>query len=357
MAGATFGTRDKLMADGKTTKWYTTLDFDGWKTERYAGYKEADARALGIKLCGEYNQNRAGVVTLSRMPLEKALEAFCSRKVDKANKPIKDNTHDNNRYQLTHFFKSNKVEGISDITKTLIVEWALSMKGENYNYNTVNISLKSVRAFLNFCVVKGWLKVSPFPANIMTPYKSEGHYFTKEERALLLAPTISTSEKEKTADLLLIDATRIGQHQGLRLSQIWGIKIEDYLEAENRLSTEGIKRKLDKNVICHPVTLESIKHAAQLNKCGHGERVFKNWSSPGIMSKAFLRKRKAVGIAKGRFHDLKHTAVSELMSQGFSDVEVGEITNTSPKTISTVYTHADQEELKTKFQKFEFRQL
>lgn len=363
MAGATFSTRMKLSAKGKK-KYYVCMSFDGRKTERFGGYSEADAYQLGIKLAGDFNQNRAGVMSEPTKPFMEMVDAFCARKIDRSDRPIKANTAEHNQQQMEKFIfgvKDNEgkqvIEGtavasLKSITKQLLVTWSQTLKEAGNMPNTININLKVVKCFLNVCVDKGWLDASPFPRKLMSTYHSTGHYYTEDERKKLLSPTLSNDPQRIRADRLLVNAIKIAQTQGLRLSQIWQLRMCDYRENDNRVFTIGLKKKDDKFVLCHPVTLMAMKDSAALNESGPTERVFKNWGSPLTMSQAFRRKRKEVGIAEGRFHDNKHTSVSELKRQGFSNVEIEDITNTDRKTLDSVYTHADEEKLRDKFSRF-----
>lgn len=353
MAGATFSTRWKLSAKGKK-KYYACMNFDGRKTERFGGYSEADAYQLGIKLAGEFNQNRAGVMSDPTKPFMEMVEAFCSRKIDRSDRPLKANTSEHNRLQMEKFLDGNAaVTSLRSINKQMLVEWSQTLKERGNMPNTININLKVVKCFLNFCVDKGWLDSNPFPRKLMSTYHSQGHYYTEDERKKLLSPTTSHDPQRIKADRLLVDVIKVAQTQGLRLTQIWSLKMQDYRDSDSRLFTIGLKKKDDKFVLCHPVTLAALKDAAALNECAPNERVFKNWGSPSTMSQAFSRKRKEVGIAEGRFHDNKHTSVSELKRQGFSNVEIEDITNTDRKTLDAVYTHADEEKLRDKFSRFQ----
>lgn len=351
MAGATFSTRWKMSAKGKK-KYYACMNFDGRKTERFGGYSEADAYQLGIKLAGEFNQNRAGVMSEPTKPFLEMVEAFCSRKIDRSDRPIKQNTADHNRVQMDKFIEGTTTTSLKSITKQALVEWSQTLKERGNKPNTININLRVVKCFLNFCVDKGWLDGNPFPRKLMTTYHSQGHYYTDDERKRLLSPTLSKDPARIKADRLLVNAIKIAQNQGLRLSQIWQLKVQDFRESDGRLFTIGLKKKADKWVLCHPITIASIRDAALINESQPGERVFKNWGTPQTMSQAFRRKRIEVGIPEGRFHDNKHTSVSELKSQGFSNVEIEDITNTDRKTIDAVYTHADEEKLRDKFSRF-----
>lgn len=351
MAGATYRTRSRKDAKGKV-KWYADLNFDNQRTLRYAGYSEDDADALGVKLCYEFNQNRAGVVNDSDQEIEPAILKFLDRE------GIKDNTIELNRATLEHFKINNpKVTQLKHFTTNFLLEWKRRLKDElKYKDGTIQIRLRVLKAFVRFCVEKGWLARNPIPKKFVPTYHSSGHYYTEEERNLLLSPIPTKDPQQKKADDLLIRSIKISQYQGLRLSQVWGLCVEHYREIDNRLWTPGLKGADDKWVICHPVTKQCIMEAAKINGVKSG-RVFSNWGDPEVMGQAFSRKRDRLAKAnpgklkEGRYHDNKHTCVSMLQDEGYNLDEISEITNTTKKALM-FYTHADKAKLEVKFKTF-----
>jgi len=348
MAGATFGTRKKLSVKGQE-KWYATLCFDGSKTEKYAGYLESDAYNLGLKLCGEYNQNRSGVSVKGNVDFRKALEEFTTRD------NVQDNTLESNAYIMDTFAKMNeKVKRLEDITSDLLIGWKKKLKKAGYADGTVNMQTSLIRIFLNWCVKRDYLPKNPCPDKYVHKYAKTGHYYTLEELDKLTTPIAAIKPQQAKSDVLLICAIKIAAHQGIRLSQVWGIEMKHYKPSTNRLWTKGIKGAPDKEVMCHQVTVEAIKEAAKVSGVETG-RVFGNWGMPEAMGLAFRRKCAELKIVEGDFHDLKHTCVSRLEEQGFTPSEMEDITNTTRAALSH-YTHASEERLRVKFEKFGYNQ-
>lgn len=338
MAGATFGTRDKKNAKGQV-KWYTTLDFDGKKTERYAGYKESDAYALGIKLTSEYNARRSGVMKGVKQPITAALEKFLSRP------GISEDTHDLNRVNLEDFFETYvEIRDLIEIDKDAIITYLDDMKAKKFKDGYISIKLRALKAFLNFSVEKGWIALNPFPKKIIPTYYSKGHFFTEEERKLLLAPTTSTDPRRSEADADLIRAMTIAFYQGWREQTIWEMDWKFYRAQDQRYLVRGIKGAPDKWVRLHDKTLQTMGTPKTSGK------IFTRWGEPAALGLAFRRKRKAVLGANsvGRFHDTKHTAVSLLEEQGFKPKEIEDITNTSRAALIH-YSHANEERLEKKY--------
>lgn len=344
MPGATFGTRSKLSAKGQE-KWYTTLCFDGKKTERYGGLAEKDAYALGIRLCGEYNQKRAGVAVTTKVTLEAAREEFVTRDT------VEDKTLEANRYALERFFTLNpKVTDWPDITADVLNLWKKKLKKLDYADGSISMFTNMFKIFLNWSVGKGYIPANPCPDRFVVSYNKTGHYYTFEELDILQKPIESNNPAEVKSDALLNCAIKIAVHQGIRLSQVWNISLEHYKPAIHRLWTKGIKTAPDKEVMCHPKTLEAVNEAARLNGVTSG-RVFVNWGKPEALGLAFRRKRDRLGITEGDFHDLKHTCVSRLEEQGFNLSEIEDITNTTRAALSH-YTHVSEERLKKRFDQF-----
>lgn len=339
MAGATFGTREKKSAKGKI-KWYTTLSFDGRKTERFAGYKEADAYALGIKLVGEFNQSRAGILKNTKQPIHMALEKFVTRP------GISVDTHELNEINLQSFIDDYpEIHDIKQINKDAVLTYLDDMRKKKYKDGYISLKLRTLKAFLNFCVEKGWLAFHTFPKKIIPKYFSKGHFFTEAERALLLAPTDETDPRLVEADKDLIRAITIAFHQGWREQTIWEMDWKHYRPQDNHYLVRGIKGAQDRWARLHPKTLKAM---GEPKKVG---RIFTRWSHPDALGHCFRSKRKRVGLTVGRFHDTKHTAVSSLEENGFTLTEVSEITNTSRAALIH-YSHANQERLKKRFEDY-----
>jgi integrase len=344
MPGATFGTREKTSAKGQK-KWYATLCFDGKKTERFAGLEEKDAYALGLRLCSEYNQTRAGVAVTTKVTVDEAREEFVTR--DTVQEPTLDTSQ---RYALERFFSVNpKVKDWPDITVDVLTLWKKQLKKQGYADGSISMFTNMFKIFLNWCVGKGYLPKNPCPERFVAKYTKTGHYYTFEELELLQSPIKSNNPSEVKSDALLICAIKIAKHQGIRLSQIWMIELEHYKPSASRLWTKGIKGAKDKEVLCHAITLQCIKEAARLNGVTSG-RVFTNWSRPEGLGLAFRRKRDRLGITEGDFHDLKHTCVSTLEDQGFKPGEIEDITNTTKGALQ-YYSHVNEQRLKEKFEK------
>lgn len=336
MAGATFGTRDKKNAKGKV-KWYATLSFDGRKTERFAGYKQADAYALGIKLTGEYNASRSGRLKGVKQPVPAALEKFLSRP------GIQEDTHDLNRVNLENFFETyTDVVDLADIDKDAITTYLDDLKARKLKDGYISIKLRVLKAFLNFCVEKGWIAVNPFPKKIIPTYYSKGHFFTNEERLLLLAPTTKDDPRFVEADADLIRAITVAFYQGWREQTIWEMDWKNYRAQDQHYLVRGIKGAQDKWVNLHQMTLEVMGTPKTSGK------IFTRWGDPAALGLAFRRKRKRVGLTVGRFHDTKHTAVSLMEEQGLRPTEIQDITNTS-KAALVHYSHANKERLEKKY--------
>lgn len=339
MAGATFGTRDRIGSNGKV-KWYTTLSFDGRKTERFAGYKQADAYALGVKLTSEYNSSRSGILKGAKKTIVEALEKFLARP------GIQQNTHELNRTNLENFFETyTDIVDLHDITKDVVLTYLDDLKGRKLKDGYISIKLRALKAFLNFCIEKGWVSQSIFPKKIIPTYHSKGHFYTAEERSLLLAPVLSEDPRLVEADADLIKAITIAFHQGWREQTIWEMDWKHYRAQDQHYLIRGIKGAQDKWVRLHPKTLE-ILGTPQTSG-----RIFSRWGDPAALGLAFRRKRKRVGLTVGRFHDTKHTSVSSLEEQGFTPTEISDITNTSRAALIH-YSHANQERLKKRYTEF-----
>jgi integrase len=67
---------------------------------------------------------------------------------------------------------------------------------------------------------------------------------------------------------------------------------------------------------------------------------------PDLVSQAFKRVAKSVGLDGVRLHDLRHAAATRLMRSGLHPVEVAEILgHASPAFTMSVYQHSDRESI------------
>jgi integrase/recombinase XerD len=121
------------------------------------------------------------------------------------------------------FLRENNLEDPALVTNTQVVSYLLRLKGDNKSAATVNRKLASVRAYFNFLVEKGVVRLNP-TSGIKSPKieRKELEYLTLEEVDRLLAmPDRSIRGVRDRAILELLYAT------GIRVNEIIAANVED----------------------------------------------------------------------------------------------------------------------------------
>jgi len=345
MANATFTTRSKLNSKGRE-KWYVELNLEGHKTSRFGGYSEGEAHKKGIRLVADYTSDPAAFFNRSKLKgagIEPIIAEFCSR-------PVSDDTNELNEQHMEAFVEDCNISDIRQIDKYALLKQKKLMKAAGNADGYISMRMRIIRAFINFCLHKKYLKEDPWPsrteqqgsgAPIVPTYRSKGYYYTDEEQAKLLSLSASPSDAQRFLNL----AIKLSLFQGWREEHVWSFTIDRVNFERGTYSLYGIKGAQDREVPLLPTTLDMIKSLR-----GPG-RVFKCWGDKEAISLAFRRYRKSLGIKRGRFHDLKHTCISKLFEAGWSVPEVEAFTNTSAAALK-FYTHVNKKVLEQKVAKY-----
>lgn len=178
----------------------------------------------------------------------------------------------------------------------------------------------------------------------MPKYRSSGYFYSDSE--LLLLTTLP--EKCTESELDLVRTIKLALFQGWRESIVWGFCWERMDLDRGIYLVPGMKGAPEKEV---PLNPETIKLVAGLGAPQERGRIFTRWGDPKALSHRFLAWRREVGVSRGRFHDLKHTCVSKLMAEGYTDKQIEELTNTSVAALQH-YKHADRMKTTARFQSF-----
>ena len=225
--------------------------------------------------------------------------------------------------------------------------------------NTVNVSLKIIRAALNQARRDGLIERNE--AERVTLLKRVGHSKRRPFTLAELRRVLDVADAEWRGMILT------GLYTGLRLGDIASLTWAnlDLQEGELRLVTQKTNRvqnlPLAKPLLRHFETLPSGDNPEQALFPRAFERYAKNYFN-GDLSRQFYQILVSAGLAKARafketgkghhlrhqqhelsFHCLRHTATSLLKNEGVSDVIARDIIGHDSPAVSRHYTHIDRD--------------
>lgn len=206
---------------------------------------------------------------------------------------------------------------------------------------TANRVVALLRAAVRACAADCDVPATRWP---MAKERSRNAVYTAAEIDALQAAAIATGQPA-LALAIHIAATnpiRLGAIASMRWEQI------DFTAAEVRLDALQTKEGKPLVVDLIPETVEHLK-AWKAEQAAHAKTLPEGLPYPGqvfqykppgtqVLSSAFARLRRSIGIDDRRFHDLKRTTVSRLLMSGATTADVSEMSATSAVTISKSYS-------------------
>lgn len=240
---------------------------------------------------------------------------------------------------------------LADLTPAVIAEGRdqllneITVRGALRSSSTVNRYLSALGKALTVAVKEwGWLQDSPM-RNVGKPSENPGRerFLSKEEKGRLLQACAESRNLNllPIVSLALITGMRFGEIVGLR----WGDV--DF----TRCTITLIKTKNgDRRII--PLTKEAAEIFRSYPTFGApaDEMIFRSHRNTSSEQKvsirdAFERTCKRVGISDFRFHDLRHTAASDMAMAGATQGELMAILGHRSPAMTKRYAHYSQEHL------------
>jgi integrase len=228
------------------------------------------------------------------------------------------------------------------LTRALIESYDAILESQGHNPGGRRHIWKSLKTFCNFCIENNWLGKSPF-FKLRTPVSDfEGRALAPEEYEKMIS-----IDPRFSVDQHISRALRIGNPSMLRISQVWGLKPEDFREpGEVRLPE--IKGQPAVWMPLHPSALAVVRELLAVTP--PGARFFSKWGTVDAMRQSLRKKARRVGLPGVRFHDAgKVTRVSELDASGYGLGELSELSNTSKQTLAKHYIKADRRRVFEKY--------
>jgi integrase len=229
---------------------------------------------------------------------------------------------------LRHFERLAKPSSSKEITQQSLDTFILRRSAE-VKKNTLNKDIRNLHAFLNWAARNRFVapdlkikkvKVAQKPVTSLSPQQ--------------VKHLIMTASRYPTLRLRVLLAVTTG----LRRGDIEAIRIGDIHFDRNTIATRNRKagKAMPERPIPEPIMIELSNYIATL--ADGQERLFPDKFSP----KRWEKTRKAMGLPKLKFHDLRKTFASLLAQRGVSTAVTQRLLeHSSPQLTNEVYTNVD----------------
>lgn len=203
---------------------------------------------------------------------------------------------------------------------------------------TVHKELSLLRRVLNVAVSNGWLVKNPFDKgdSLINPgdEKPRERILTKDEEEKLLAVCTGAKAHLRPVIIMALDT-------GMRRGEIFKLKWSD-IDFENRLinilafNTKTMRQRQVAITSRLAQELQALWKSSTLNP---DDLVF----GVANVKKAFSKARTIAGLADLRFHDLRHTHATRLVSKHLPLSEVGRVLGHTQANTTYRYVNANVE--------------
>jgi integrase len=205
---------------------------------------------------------------------------------------------------------------------------------------SVNRELDKLRRMLSIALREGWIRQNPFTAgesliSIADEHKRERILTRDEERRLLAACSTSRREHLKPIVLCALDT---GMRRGEILSLRWrDVDLEHGLITIQAFNTKTMR---ERQVSLTARLASELETLWQQSPKDQFRRVF------GVLDnvkRSFESARNAAGLPDVRFHDLRHTHATRLVSAHIPLSEVGRVLGHTQPSTTFRYVNANVE--------------
>lgn len=245
-----------------------------------------------------------------------------------------------NNHILPYFGKMK----ISDITKTTIREWQLSILNGDYKPSTQRQLNSTLSGFFTYAVELGYYDVKPMPKSIGSLKSTHLDYWTLEEFEKFMS-VIEKPIYQVSFNLLYCT--------GMRIAEMRALTYADFDFSNNTVSiTKNVHTIHGKEVITSPKTVKSNRtitvpkevmtmvHLYYISNYGMSEKDRLFYISANAFTKAFDRYIGLSGVKKIRIHDLRHSHASMLVNLGMPINMISKrLGHENIQTTLDVYTH------------------
>ncbi len=202
---------------------------------------------------------------------------------------------------------------------------------------SVNRELSLLRRIFNVAVENGWLLKNPFmmgsPLITMSEEKPRERILTKEEEERLLAACTDWKAHLKPIIILALDS---GMRRGEMLKLVWSdIDLENRVISIRAFNTKTMRQRQISMSSRLAAELQVIWEQSNKNP---SESVFGVTTS---VKTSFNKLKKSVSLPDLRFHDLRHTHATRLVSKNLPLAEVGRTLGHTQ--INTTYRYVNRD--------------
>jgi integrase len=229
---------------------------------------------------------------------------------------------------LRHYERLVRPNSSKDITQQSVDTFVLKRSGE-VKKNTLNKDIKNMHAFLKWGAKKRFVDPDLKVKKVKVVPKSVTSLSPQQVKKLI---TIAAKYPTLRLRILLAVTT------GLKRSDIEAIHIGDIQFDRNIIATQNRKAKkvMPERPIPEPMMTELSNYVAKLPD--GQERLFSDKFSP----KRWEKVRRAMGLPKLQFQDLRKTFASLLAQKGVSTAVTQRLLeHSSPQLTNDVYTNVD----------------
>lgn len=316
---------------GKT--WYVDYYYDGRRVRKAIGTKkEAEMALTAIKadiLRGEYRFKRERSIKFEDFADEYLRYAKANKKSWKSDRVLLN--------RLVPFFRGKK---LSKITPRLIEEYKLKRiseckqrnKNKKVKPSSVNRELSCLKFM--FSLAERWKLVNDNPVKEVRLFKEQKiamKILTEDEAEKLIH---NSCEHLKPIIILAL-------HTGMRRGEIFKLKWNDIDFNKHFIYVKETKSNVMRKVPMNSFVADTLKRIKR-----EGDYVFYNPKTKDHITdvkKAFRAACRRAGIKDLRFHDLRHSAATSMVTGGIDLVTVAEILGHSDIKTTMRYAHPTPE--------------
>ena len=234
---------------------------------------------------------------------------------------------------IREFFSGKKLK---DITPFMVEKYRLYRKNKGIANATINRNVSIISKMFNIAIDNGWINENPCTAKKVKPLRVENkleRYLQTDEEEKLLAACTGEDAYIKPVVILTL-------HTAMRKGEVLNLKWDENIDFKRRYFTlyktkNGKMRKI-------PMSDSVFNELIKLSQNKLSEYVFTNPITKTRyenIKKAFKRACNSAGIENLRFHDLRHTAATRMVSVGIDLVVVQEILGHADITTTMRYSH------------------
>jgi integrase/recombinase XerC len=262
--------------------------------------------------------------------------------------------YENDLRQFAIFLKETyEISNLDEIQSSFVRSWLVSLMDAGLNPRSVNRKITALKSMYRYAIRSGWVQVNPMHkiSSPKTPKKLP-EYIEAEKLDLLLDNTEFDNDFNGRRDHLILE---IFYGTGMRLSELLGLKIEDFQMNNRQIKVTGKRNKqriipmfdmLHEQVRNYISERESIQCNSRLllifedGKSLYPVYVYRLVNK--YLSRVSTKKKKSP-------HVLRHSFATEMLNKGADLNAIKELLGHASLSATQVYTHNTIEKLKAAY--------